>query len=211
MEKTDIPLNLSQSPTSAASARMAMLALIPSAIAFNLAIATVVRNLKLPIYLDCMGGIAATLITGFWPGVIVAAVSQILGCVFTAPDYMLYTGTAVMMSVYAYLLGKVGGFKTYPRAVFTGIGMGVVSAMVSFGITYARFGITSAGSTFVTLFYEHHGFSLLPATILSGLTCDPVDKIAECLIVVSLIRAVPRDLLRRFRGGSLDRNFTLAD
>ena len=190
---------------------MAMLALIPSAVAFNLAIATVVRNLRWPIYLDCMGGIATTLITGLWPGVIVAAVSQILGCVFTAPDYMLYTGTAVMMSVYAYLLGKAGGFKTIPRTILTGLGMGIVSAMVSFGITYARFGITSAGSTFVTIFYEHHGFSLLQATILSGLTCDPVDKIAECLIVVSLIRGVPRDLLRRFRGGTLEQNFSLAD
>jgi energy-coupling factor transport system substrate-specific component len=192
--------------SSAASARTATLALIPAAVAFNFAVATLVRTLKLPIYLDCIGGIVTTLISGVWPGVAVAGLSQIVGTI-TAPDFILYIGTAVAMGLYAHVVGKLSGFKTYGRAVVYGIGMGVLSAMVSFGITAYKGGVTTAGSSFVTLFYLHRGFALVPATILSGLTCDPIDKIAECVVAVWLIRSVPIDLLARFRGGTLDRNF----
>ncbi|HUB25452.1 MAG TPA: hypothetical protein VL992_08470 [Tepidisphaeraceae bacterium] len=193
-------------PTSAAAARTATLALIPAAVAFNFAIATTVRTLRLPIYLDCIGGIVTTLIAGVWPGVAVAGLSQIIGTL-TAPDFILYTGTAVAMGLYAHVIGKISGFKTYKRALVAGIGMGVLSAMVSFGITAYRGGVTTAGSSFVTMYYFHKGFALVPATILSGLTCDPIDKIAECLVAVWLIRSVPVELLARFRGGTLDRNF----
>jgi energy-coupling factor transport system substrate-specific component len=203
-----MPESTSSASTSAAAtaARIATLALIPSAVAFNFAIGSVVRTVKLPIYLDCIGGIATTLIAGVWPGVAVAGLSQIIGSL-TAPDLILYVGTAVAMGLYAHVIGKASGFKTLPRALIAGIGMGFLSAMASFGITAWRGGVTSAGSSFVTLFYLHHGFALVPATILSGLTCDPIDKIAECLITVWLIRSVPMELLSRFRGGTLDRNF----
>lgn len=189
-----------------------MLALIPSAVAFNIVVGSIIRTTKLPIYLDCIGGIVTTLLTGVWPGVIVAVLSQTLTVVMgSPPDIMYYTGTAVAMSLCAYVFGSLGGFKTMPRAVVTGILMGLVSAMASFGITAWRGGITSAGSSFVTLFYLHRGIPLIPATIFSGLTCDPVDKITEALIAVWLIRSVPVDLLRRFHGGPLRKNFKVSD
>jgi energy-coupling factor transport system substrate-specific component len=189
-----------------------MLALIPSAVAFNIVVGSIIRTTKLPIYLDCIGGIVTTLLTGVWPGVIVAVLSQTLTVVMgSPPDIMYYTGSAVAMSVCAYILGSMGGFKTTPRAVASGLVMGIVCAMASFGITAWRGGITSAGSSFVTLFYLREGFSLVPATILSGLTCDPIDKITEALITIWLIRAVPVDLLRRFHGGTLHKNFKVND
>lgn len=206
MTNSQTTAKLPVSHVSRASARIATVALIPSAVAFNFAVATLVRSLKLPIYLDCIGGIVTTLIAGVWPGVAVAGLSQIVGTI-TAPDFILYIGTAVAMGLYAHVVGKLAGFKNYKRACVYGIGMGILSAMISFGITAYRGGVTTAGSSFVTLFYLHHGFSIVPATILSGLTCDPIDKIAECIIAVWLIRSVPIDLLARFQGGTLDRNF----
>jgi energy-coupling factor transport system substrate-specific component len=206
-------------PTSAAdnsvvaSARIATLALIPSAVAFNIVVGSLVRLIKVPIYLDCIGGIVTTLIAGLAPGVIVAVLSQTLVVmIIGSTELMWYTGTAVAMSLCAWFFGKIGGFKTPGRAVGTGLVMGFVSATVSFPITYHVFGnITSAGSTFVTAFYTWMGFKGSIPALLSGLTCDPVDKISETLITVWLIRSVPAELLRRFRGGSLDRNFQLGN
>jgi energy-coupling factor transport system substrate-specific component len=189
-----------------ASARIATLALIPSAVAFNVAIGTIVRTVKLPIYLDCIGGIVTTLMAGLWPGVLVAVLSQTAAMAFD-PTIIRYVGTAVAMSVYAHYLGKIGGFKTLPRIILTGIGMGIVSATVSAPITALNGGITTAGSSAVTTVFILAGHSLLQSVALSGLTCDPVDKIAECLIAVWLIRAVPLDLLTRFHGGTLRKNF----
>jgi energy-coupling factor transport system substrate-specific component len=192
---------------------MAMLALIPSAVAFNMAIGTVVRTTKLPFYLDCIGGIVTTLIAGAWPGAAVAALSQVLSVVLmgSAPDFLLYTGTAVAVGLAAHVMGKIGGFKTVPRAIVSGLVLGVVSATVSTPITYWRGGITSAGSTWVTAFFLKENHSLVKAVIYSALLCDLPDKIAEAIIALWLIRAVPRDLLRRFHGGSLEKNFKLTD
>jgi energy-coupling factor transport system substrate-specific component len=199
------------SATQTSAARIATLALIPSAIAFNIAIGSIVRTVKLPIYLDCIGGIVTTLLAGVWPGVIVAVVSQVISALATSPDFMLYTGTAVAIGLYAHVLGKFGGFKTLLRAIPVGLGMGILSAAVSAPITYWRGGVTSAGSSWVTALFLGTHHPLLESVVYSGITCDLPDKIAECLITVWLIRAVPVDLLRRFHGGTLEKNFKLSD
>ena len=107
--------------------------------------------------------------------------------------------------------GRIGGFKTLARTAFSGLVMGVVSATVSAPITYWRGGVTSAGSTWVTALFLGTHHPLLQSVIYSGITCDLPDKIAEAFITVWLIRSVPRDLLRRFHGGSLEKNFKLTD
>jgi energy-coupling factor transport system substrate-specific component len=200
----------SVSPTTS-SARIATLALIPSAVAFNIALGTLVRTIKLPIYLDCIGGIVTTLLAGVWPGVIVAVVSQVISALATSPDFMLYTGTAVAMGLYAHVVGKFGGFRTLLRAGVCGLGMGVLSATVSAPITYWRGGVTSAGSSWVTAIFLGTHHPLLQSVVYSGITCDLPDKIVECIITVWLIRAVPVDLLKRFHGGTLEKNFTLTE
>jgi energy-coupling factor transport system substrate-specific component len=211
MTESQTPAEISpRRSDSVASARIAMLALIPSAVAFNLAIATVVRTIKLPIYLDCMGCIITTLLAGVWPGAAVAVLSQTTSVVLgSPPDFLYYTGTVVFVGLAAHVMGRMGGFKTWWRIIISGLVMGVVSATVSAPITYWRGGVTSAGSTWVTAIFLVKQNSLLASVIYSGITCDLPDKVAEAFICVWLIRSVPRDLLRRFHGGTLEKNFTV--
>jgi hypothetical protein len=73
-------------------------------------------------------------------------------------------------------------------------------------------GVTTAGSTFVTAWFTHLGFSLPVSVFFSGMICDAsTDKVAEALLAVWLVRGVPTDLLRRFRGPTLAKNFKLGD
>jgi energy-coupling factor transport system substrate-specific component len=194
---------------SAAHARTATLALIPAAVAFNIAVGVVVRTFKLPIYLDCIGGIVTSLMAGVWPGVAVAVISQIIGALATGPDFMFYTGTAVAMGVCAYGLGAARMFRNYWLAGIAGLILGAISATLSAPITYWRGGVTSAGSAWVTAIFLGTHHPLLQSVIYSGITCDIPDKFAEALISVWLIRSVPRDLLRRFHGKMLPRNFKI--
>ena len=53
--------------------------------------------------------------------------------------------------------------------------------------------------------------SIFKSVIGSGITCDLPNKISEAFISVWLIRSIPRDLLSRFHGGSLEKNFNLSD
>jgi energy-coupling factor transport system substrate-specific component len=196
---------------SSASSRMATLALIPSAVAFNVAMAYIMFATKAPVYLDCVGIITTTLIAGLVPGLIVCVLAFALMAVTFNPQIMYFTGTAAMMAVGTHLLAMAGGFKTIFRTVLSGIVLGIISALVSLPISVYFFaGVTTAGSTFVTAWFIHRGFSLAVAGFFSGLICDAsTDKIAEALLAVWLVRAVPRDLLARFRGPNLAKNFKL--
>lgn len=193
--------------TAPAPSRALVLALIPSAVAFNVVLADVVLALKLPIYLDCVGIITTTLIAGIWPGIAVCLIAFAIQAV-TNPIILAFLGTAITMGIYAHVMAKFSGFRTIPRAILWGIGMGIVSASISSPIAYAIFhDITTAGSTFITNFYLRIGLSRLVAMFVSSYTCDPVDKVFQCLIAVMLLRAVPHELLMRFGGPYLRRNF----
>src|SRR5271168_784982 len=84
---------------SPASSRMATIALIPSAVAFNIALSQVVLALKLPVYLDCVGIITTTLIAGLVPGLMVTVLAFGITAVLFNPSIIYFTGTAAMMAV----------------------------------------------------------------------------------------------------------------
>jgi energy-coupling factor transport system substrate-specific component len=210
-ENVDNLLDYADHEHSAASSRMATLALIPSAVAFNIALAQIVLALKLPVYLDCVGIIATTLIAGLVPGLIVTALAFVITAILFNPIIIYYTGTAAMMAVVTHLSAKIGGFKTIPRTVLSGLVMGIISALVSLPITVWVFGgVTTAGATLLTTWLIHRGFSRPVAVFITNMICDAsTDKIAEVLLAVWLIRAVPADLLARFRGPTLAKNFNV--
>jgi energy-coupling factor transport system substrate-specific component len=194
---------------SPASSRMAKTALIPSAVAFNIALAYIMFATKAPVYLDCVGIITTTLIAGLVPGLSVCVLAFPIMAMTFNPMIIYFTGTAAMMAISAHLLAKIGGFKTIPRAIASGIMMGFVSAFVSMPVSVKLFGaVTTAGSSLVTAFFLHRGLSVNHAALVSGILCDALsDKWIEALIAVSLIRAVPKELLRRFNGPTLGKNF----
>ena len=196
---------------SAASSRMATIALIPSAVAFNIALSQIVFALKLPIYLDCVGIITTTLIAGLVPGLIVTVLAFGMMALLFNPQIIYFTGTAAMMAVGTHLLAMIGGFKTMLRTLFSGLVLGVISALVSLPVSVYRFGgVTTAGSTFVTAIFIHRGFSINAANFWSGMICDATsDKVAEAFLAVWLIPRSRADLLSRFRGSTLAKNFKL--
>ncbi len=192
------------------ASRTAVLALIPSAVAFNVAMGTVVHAIKLPIYLDCIGVIATTLIAGLWPGLVVGILSFAVAALIGNPQVIFFTGTPIAVAIYTHLLAKRGALKTTPRVILVGIGMGVLAGIISAPVVAIVFGgITSAGSSTVTAFFLAAGKSLIRSVLFAGLACEPIDKVAQCLIAVWLVRAVPQDLLRQFRGGSLEQNLNM--
>jgi energy-coupling factor transport system substrate-specific component len=198
---------------SPAASRMATIALIPSAVAFNIVLSQIVLALKLPVYLDCVGIITTTLIAGLVPGLIVTILAFGMMALLFNPIIIWFTGTAAMMAVGAHFLARVGGFRTMARTVLSGLALGLVSALVSLPVSVKLFGgVTTAGSSFVTAWFLSRGFSQAMANFLSGMICDALtDKVAEAVLAVWLIRAVPHDLLRRFHGPTLAKNFMVSE
>jgi len=190
-----------------ANSKLATLALIPSAVAFNVAVGLTVHVVKAPVYLDCIGVIATVLMAGWRAGLLVGVLSFAISAAIGNPQVIFFTGTPIAITFYTYLLGKRGAFRTMPRTIVTGIGMGLLAGVISAPVAAKLFGgVTSAGSSIVTSFFLATGKSLLQSVALSGTVCEPIDKVAQCLIAVWLVRSVPPDLLARFRGGVLQQN-----
>ncbi len=190
-----------------ANPKLATLALIPSAVAFNVAVGLMAHVVKAPLYLDCIGVIATVLMVGWRAGLLVGVLSFAISAAIANPQVIFFAGTPVAISFYTYLLGKRGAFRTMPRTIVTGIGMGLLAGVISAPVVALLFGgVTSAGSSIVTSFFLATGKSLLQSVALSGAVCEPIDKVAQCLIAVWLVRSVPHDLLARFQGGVLHQN-----
>lgn len=183
------------------------LALIPLGIALNLALGTLVHILKLPVYVDAVGTIAVTLLVGLRAGIIVGVLSFLLGGVLVNPVLPWFSGTQAVIAIYVHLVARKGGFKSLPRTVLAGIGLGVVAAIASAPvIVYLFGGVTGSGASLIVAFLLASGKSIIKSVILSGLAAEPLDKTIQCLLAAWLLRGLPQSLLRRFRGGSLEEN-----
>ena len=187
--------------------RYAILALIPLGIAFNLAIGAVVRALQLPIYVDAVGTILITLIAGIRAGAITGVASFLLGGILVSPVLPYFSGTQAAIAIYTGLVARRGGFRTIPRTILAGIGLGVVAGIVSAPVIVLLFGgITGSGASLAVAFLLASGKSLINSVVLSGLAAEPIDKTIQCLLAVWLLRGLPMGLLSRFTRGYLARN-----
>jgi energy-coupling factor transport system substrate-specific component len=184
-----------------------MLALIPLGIALNLALGTIVHTLKLPVYIDAVGTVITTLLLGLRAGILVGVSSFLIGGVIVNPVLPWFSGTQAAIAIYTHVVARRGGFKSYPRTILSGVGLGLVAGVVSAPvIVYLFGGITGSGASLVVAFLLASGKSILNSVILSGLAAEPLDKTLQCLLAVWVLRSLPPRLLGRFTGGSLSAN-----
>jgi hypothetical protein len=82
------------------------LALIPLAIAINIAVGQLVVNTRLPLYLDSIGTVLVGALLGPWVGLITGAVSNIIWTLTGLPN----SGPAISFAYVAAIIGVIAGF-----------------------------------------------------------------------------------------------------
>lgn len=183
------------------------IALVPLGIGFNLGIGTIVTMLKLPVYVDAVGTIIVTLLVGWKAGALTGIASFLLGGLITNPVLPFFSGTQLFIALYAYFIGKRGGFRTLWLTIISGIGLGVVAGIVSAPIiTYLFGGITGSGPSLVVAYLLSTGKGLIKSVLLSGLASEPLDKTIQCLLATWLLRGVPKTVLKNFDNDILRKN-----
>lgn len=203
--------------------KMRVLALIPCGIALNLALGTLIHTLKLPVYVDAVGTIAVTLLAGLRAGLAVGVSSFLIGGVLTNPVLPWFAGTQACIALYTYVVGRRGWFSIsrptdsgragpkvilrYLRPIIAGIGLGIVSGVVSAPVIVLLFGgLTGSGTSLLVAFLLKSGQKIFDAVLLSGLASEPLDKTLQILIALAMLRSLPRSLKTSFGGGLLHRN-----
>ncbi len=107
------------------------LALIPLGIGINIAIGTIVLLLKLPIYLDAIGTLIVTMLAGLRAGLLTAVLTQILAGYLVNPVLPYFIPTGAAIAVYIHLVHIKGAFRTVWGTIPAGIGLGLVSGIIS--------------------------------------------------------------------------------
>lgn len=156
--------------------------------------------LRLPIYLDSIGTILIGAVLGPIYGVIPGLISGILSGI-TMDIYALYfmpvqliTG---LMAGLVFRTGYIKKWKLPIGAMIITIPGTIVSSCIS---AYLFGGVTSSGSSIIVLFLRKLGFDMVSSVFMVQVFTDYLDRILAIGIVLTLLVAMPKDIVRKVRG-----------
>jgi energy-coupling factor transport system substrate-specific component len=182
------------------------IALMVVALAINIAVGTIVFQLKVPfVYLDSIGTILVGLVAGPWAGLVTGVLSNLLWGLLGNPGYVPYAPIAGVIGLMAGIFGGMGWFKSWWKWLLGGLITGLVAALLSAPITaYVYGGVTGAGTDLIVGMFRATGASIMEAALGQGLITDLIDKTLSFFIVWVIIKALPETLLSRFsRAGNV--------
>jgi hypothetical protein len=118
------------------------LALIPLAIAINIAVGQIVQTLKLPLYLDSIGTVLVGALLGPWIGLLTGALSNVIWTLTGLPN----SGPAINFAYVAAVIGLIAGFagraglfqRQSPRWLSALVGGIFVFALTLFVLMFAN-------------------------------------------------------------------------
>lgn len=176
------------------------LALIPIAIAINVALGQLVQSvLKLPIYLDSIGTVLVGVLLGPLAGAITGLLANIIWGLTLAPSALPFAAVAAVIGLMAGYAGQYGAVYSWWKMTLAGVITSVVAAAISAPIaTYVFGGVTGAGTDVLVAMFQNLGASVLGASFMQGAVSDPLDKTITYLIVWAIISALPKRLFARF-------------
>lgn len=181
--------------------RPAKIALIPTLVGLNLAVAWIAQSIKLPIFLDSIGITIAAILAGWWVAVIVGVATTVLGSLVLLPVYWAFSGTAALIAVMSALLARQGFYVTWWKAIIAGLIIAVVSAVASAPVSFLLTGgATGGGIDALTLLFRSTGSTVLKSIFLSGFASEPVDKVITSLAAWFLVHSLSRRTLAWFPG-----------
>jgi energy-coupling factor transport system substrate-specific component len=175
-----------------------LLALVPLAVAINAAMAFIVNQLGLPVYLDSLGTVLSVVLAGTGAGVVVGVLSQILSA-FEVGTYMLaFIPIQVLIALLAGVAARAGAFRSPVRATGWGAGVGIVAGAASAVISYFLFkGVTTTGVTGFAALLRGAGFTLPHAVTTASVVTDVVDKALVFALTAVTVRALPARVASR--------------
>jgi energy-coupling factor transport system substrate-specific component len=178
------------------------LALIPRAVALNLALGAIVGALKLPVYLDSVGTVLVAVLAGPWAGVVTGVVSNSVLGLLVSPVLFAFIPVTIVIGALAGWAARVGAFRSLAGAIAAGVVIGVAAALMSAFIVIAFMGgLTASGTGLLTIAIRAlSGVSVETAARIASVATDVVDKPLSCALVYLVLERLPRRLSARFRG-----------
>lgn len=175
------------------------LTLIVFSIAINMIGGQLSSMLKLPIFLDSIGTLICTLLAGPWAALTSGLLTNLLWGLLSGPIAAAFAPVAMMIGLSAGLLARVGGFRTLPRVILSGIVITFALMIVAVPIrTYLFGGTTGSGADFFVAYFHAVGDNLLESVAITVLGANIADKIISALVAWLLVRQLPERIQRNY-------------
>ena len=134
--------------------------------AINMCGSLLVANFNLPIYLDSIGTIGASVICGYIPGIIVGLVTNIAKCIYD-PTSIYYTALNVLIALTAAYFAEKGYFRSIKKIIIPIVVFTIIGGLFGYIITWFLYGSDS-------------GFL---NGLINSMKWDLIDKVISVVIV----------------------------
>lgn len=164
--------------------------LIPVGIAVNVVGGQLALLLKLPIWLDGIGTILIGGICGLAPGLIVAAITQLINAI-SLPTVLPYMIVGFAMAAMGTYFSKKGFFLSFKKSVLLGILVAVVTTVMSVPMDIILFGgFMGDGNSILAAGLMTLGLSIPSAVAISSFAFGLVDKTLSVLVCYFIIKSM---------------------
>ncbi|SEM99272.1 ECF transporter S component [Lihuaxuella thermophila] len=179
----------------------ASLVLIPVAIGINYLGKLFANILKLPLWLDSIGTILASLLAGPIVGAVSGAVNNIIFGLTADPISFVYAISSVAIGLVAGILAAKGWFDSFGKMLMAGLVIGVSVAIVSTPLNIIFWGGQTGNLWGDALFalLMAQGMPMWLASFLNEITVDLPDKLVTVFVSTIIFRRLPHQLLHMYR------------
>ncbi|AKN30566.1 membrane protein [Clostridium carboxidivorans P7] len=172
------------------------LVLIPAAVGINYIGKLFAGILKLPLWLDAIGTMLASILAGPVVGAVSGAINNVIYGLTMDPISFIYALTSISVGLVLGFLSYKGFVKNAFTAVIAGIIVALVAACVSTPINIAFWG-GQTGNLWGDALYAiltAKGQPIWIASFIDELAVDIPDKIATVLISYAIFKGLPKAL-----------------
>lgn len=174
----------------------ASLVLIPAAVGINYIGKLFAGVLKLPLWLDSIGTVLASMLAGPIAGAICGAVNNIIYGLTMDPISFIYALTSIAIGIAVGIMAYKGWVKNIGGAVLVGLVAAVVSTVVSTPINIKFWGGQTGNiwgdAVYASMIANH--FPVWLSSLVDEFVVDVPDKIATVLVAFGIFKGLPKKL-----------------
>ncbi len=166
----------------------------------NIVASQAIVLLKIPLYLDSIGTMIVAILAGPLAGAIAGTLTNVISGIIFSPVDLPFAPVALMIGLAAGWLARIGGFRTWWRALISGAAIGIPSTIMATPIIVFMFGgVTGSGPDFASAYMMALGSSLLKSVGTTNLGISIVDKSLTALVAFIVANRLPLRLSTSFR------------
>lgn len=179
-----------------------VLVLIPVAVGINYVGKLFAQLLRLPLWLDSIGTVIASMLSGPIVGAISGAINNIIYGLTMDPISFVYALTSVAIGLTVGIMAYRGRINNLWRAVVVGLMVALVAAIVSTPLNVIFWG-GQTGNVWGDALYAYliaHGVPVWLSSFLDELVVDLPDKVATVIIAFLIFASLPKRLVQMYEG-----------